>query len=163
MLRDELALTSQRLQAIIDERDSANQDLTSANEEIQSSNEELQSLNEKMETAKEELQSSNEGLGTLNEELQTRNHELSRIGDDLSNLMSSTTIPILLLDNELRIRRMTPVTKNFSWHAAERFGAAGRGHSHAPQCGRCGVSRAKRPGDTQPKRSGVAGSRRQLA
>lgn len=112
LLREELTVTSQRLQGIIDERDAANQELTSANEEIQSSNEELQSINEELETAKEELQSSNEELSTLNEELQNRNKELGHINDDLSNLMSSTTIPILLLDNELRIRRMTAVSES---------------------------------------------------
>ena len=106
-LKQELLLTSQRMQSIIDERDAANQDLTSANEEIQSSNEELQSINEELETSKEELQSSNEELNTLNEELQNRNRELSRLGDDLTNLLSSTTIPILMLDHELRIRRVT--------------------------------------------------------
>jgi two-component system CheB/CheR fusion protein len=106
-LKQELLLTSQRMQALIDERDSANQDLTSANEEIQSSNEELQSINEELETSKEELQSSNEELNTLNEELQNRNRELRRLGDDLTNLLSSTTMPILMLDHELRIRRMT--------------------------------------------------------
>lgn len=106
-LKQELRLTSQQMQALIDERDSANQDLTSANEEIQSSNEELQSINEELETSKEELQSSNEELNTLNEELQTRNRELSRLSDDLTNLLSSTTIPILMLDQELRIRRVT--------------------------------------------------------
>ncbi len=106
-LKQELLLTSQRMQSLIDERDSANQDLTSANEEIQSSNEELQSINEELETSKEELQSSNEELNTLNEELQNRNRELSRLGDDLTNLLSSTTIPILMLDHELRIRRVT--------------------------------------------------------
>jgi two-component system CheB/CheR fusion protein len=106
-LKQELLLTSQHMQSLIDERDSANQDLTSANEEIQSSNEELQSINEELETSKEELQSSNEELNTLNEELQNRNRELSRLGDDLTNILSSTTIPILLLDNELHIRRAT--------------------------------------------------------
>lgn len=106
-LKQELLLTSQRMQSLIDERDSANQDLTSANEEIQSSNEELQSINEELETSKEELQSSNEELNTLNEELQNRNRELNRLGDDLTNLLSSTTIPILMLDCQLRIRRMT--------------------------------------------------------
>ncbi len=110
-LREELALTSQRLQAAIDERDAAHQELTSSQEEIQSSNEELRSINEELETAKEELQSSNEELSTLNEELQNRNSELSLLGDDLENLMSSTTIPILLLDHELRIRRMTPAVE----------------------------------------------------
>ena len=111
-LREELTLTGQRLQTLIDEHDAANQELTSANEEISSSNEELQSINEELETAKEELQSSNEELSTLNQELQNRNAELSRVGDDLANLMSSTTIPILLLDNFLRIRRMTPVAES---------------------------------------------------
>ncbi len=110
-LREELALISQRLQAAIDERDAAYQELTSSHEEIQSSNEELRSINEELETAKEELQSSNEELSTLNEELQNRNSELSLLGDDLANLMSSTTIPILLLDHELRIRRMTPAVE----------------------------------------------------
>jgi two-component system CheB/CheR fusion protein len=106
-LKQELTLTSQRMQSIINERDSANQDLTSANEEIQSSNEELQSINEELETSKEELQSSNEELNTLNEELQNHNRQLSRLGDDLTNLLSSTTIPILMLDDELRIRWVT--------------------------------------------------------
>jgi two-component system, chemotaxis family, CheB/CheR fusion protein len=106
-LKQELLLTSQRMQSLIDERDSVNQDLTSANEEIQSSNEELQSINEELETSKEELQSSNEEMNTLNEELQNSNRDLNRLGDDLTNLLSSTTIPILMLDNELRIRRMT--------------------------------------------------------
>ncbi len=106
-LKQELLLTSQRMQSLIDERDSANQDTTSANEEIQSSNEELQSINEELETSKEELQSSNEELNTLNAELQDRNRDLRRLGDDLTNLLSSTTLPILMLDNELRIRRMT--------------------------------------------------------
>ena len=106
-LKQELLVTGQRMQSLIDERDSVNQDLTSANEEIQSSNEELQSINEELETSKEELQSSNEELNTLNEELQNRNRELSRLGNDLTNLLSSTTIPILMLDCELHIRRVT--------------------------------------------------------
>jgi two-component system, chemotaxis family, CheB/CheR fusion protein len=104
-------LTSQRMQSLIDERDSANQELTSANEEIQSSNEELQSINEELETSKEELQSSNEELNTLNEELQNRNRELGHLSDDLTNLLSSTTIPIFMLDRELRIRRVTAASE----------------------------------------------------
>lgn len=112
-LKEELLLTSQRMQSLIDERDAANQDLTSANEEIQSSNEELQSINEELETSKEELQSSNEELNTLNEELQNRNRELSRLGDDLTNLLSSATIPILMTDCELHIRRVTAAAEQF--------------------------------------------------
>jgi two-component system CheB/CheR fusion protein len=111
-LRQELLLTTQRLQSIIDERDAANQDLTYANEEVRSSNEELQSINEELETSKEEVQSSNEELNTVNEELQSRNQELNHLTDDLTNLLSSTTIPILMLDNDLRIRRITSVAES---------------------------------------------------
>jgi two-component system, chemotaxis family, CheB/CheR fusion protein len=110
-LKQELNLTSQHMQSIIDERNAVNQDLISANEEIQSSNEELQSINEELETSKEELQSSIEELNTVNEELQNRNRDLSRTSDDLMNLLSSTTIPILMLDQDLRIRLMTSATE----------------------------------------------------
>ena len=41
MLREELELTGQRLNSLVEEHDAAIQELTSANEEIQSSNEEL--------------------------------------------------------------------------------------------------------------------------
>jgi two-component system CheB/CheR fusion protein len=106
-LRQELILTEQRLQSIIDERDAANEDLTSANEEIQSSNEELQSINEELETSKEELQSSNEELNTVNEELRNRVQELGKLSDDLTNLLKSASMPMLMIDNELHIRRLT--------------------------------------------------------
>src|SRR5262249_27710190 len=83
------------------------------NEEIQSSNEELQSTNEELETAKEELQSTNEELTTLNEELQSRNGELSQVNNDLNNLLSSVNLPILMLGNDLTIRRFTPMAERF--------------------------------------------------
>jgi two-component system CheB/CheR fusion protein len=106
-LRQELILTEQHLQSIIDERDAANEDLTSANEEIQSSNEELQSINEELETSKEELQSSNEELDSVNEELRNRVQELGKLSDDLANLLTSAAMPMMMIDNELRIRRLT--------------------------------------------------------
>ncbi|MGH7487458.1 MAG: PAS domain-containing protein, partial [bacterium] len=84
------------------------EELRSANEEIQSSNEELQSTNEELETAKEELQSSNEELTTLNEELANRNEELTQVNNDLLNLLASIDLPIVMLDEELRIRRFNP-------------------------------------------------------
>jgi two-component system CheB/CheR fusion protein len=107
-LRDELDATKLSLQNIIEEQDAANEELRAANEEILSSNEELQSTNEEMETATEELQSTNEELITLNDELQNRNVELQELTDDMGNLFSSVDIPILMLSNDLRIRRYTP-------------------------------------------------------
>ncbi len=107
-LRQELAATREYLQSLIEQQDAANEELRSANEEILSSNEELQSTNEELETAKEELQSTNEELSTVNEELQHRNLELNQTTNDLTNLLTSTTIPVLMVGPDLRIRRLTP-------------------------------------------------------
>jgi two-component system CheB/CheR fusion protein len=112
-LREELSSTKESLQAIIEEQEATNEELKSANEEIQSSNEELQSTNEELETAKEELQSTNEELTTLNEELQTRNIELNQLNNDLRNLLSSVSMPILMLGNDLTVRRFTPSAERF--------------------------------------------------
>ena len=107
-----LALTQQldqnksELQDIIEQFALRNEELQTANEEIQSNNEELQSSNEELETAKEELQATNEELTTLNDELRIRNLELSISNSDLSNVISNVNIPILILDADLRIRRM---------------------------------------------------------
>ena len=110
-LRQELIATKDSLQSIIEEQEATNEELKSANEEIQSSNEELQSTNEELETAKEELQSTNEELTTLNEELQNRNQELTTVNNDLTNLLGSVNIAILMLGNDLIIRRFTPMAE----------------------------------------------------
>ncbi len=107
-LREELAAIREYLQSVVESQEVFNEELRSANEEILSSNEELQSTNEELETAKEELQSANEELTTLNEELHVRNQELGQLNDDLTNLLSSINIAIVMLDNDLRIRRFTP-------------------------------------------------------
>jgi two-component system CheB/CheR fusion protein len=106
-LRAELESTKEYLQAIINEREAANEELKSASEELQSTNEELQSTNEELETSKEESQSVNEELGTVNDELQARNAELGRLNSDLTNILSSVTIPIVIVGPNLRIRRFT--------------------------------------------------------
>jgi two-component system CheB/CheR fusion protein len=107
-LEDELSSTKQYLDSVIEEQQATTEELKSANEEVQSSNEELQSTNEELLTAKEELQSTNEELQTVNEEMHSRNAELSQINNDLNNLLSSVNIPIVMLGNDLRIRRFTP-------------------------------------------------------
>ncbi|UKO97589.1 chemotaxis protein CheB [Nostoc sp. UHCC 0870] len=99
------------LQAVIQEQEHINQDLKVANEEILSSNEELQSTNEELETAKEEIQATNEELNTTNEELRSRNLELHQVNNDLMNLLASINIPILILTNDLCVRRFTPMAQ----------------------------------------------------
>ena len=110
-LRQDLASNKHYLQSLIEERDLKNEELTSSNEEVQSANEELQSTNEELETTKEELQSSNEELQTVNEELQQRNTVLADTANDLSNLLISVNIPVIMLNNDLQIRQFTPVAQ----------------------------------------------------
>jgi two-component system, chemotaxis family, CheB/CheR fusion protein len=108
---EERRATQEYLRAVIQEQEYSNQDLKVANEEILSSNEELQSTNEELETAKEEIQATNEELHTTNDEIRRRNAELDLVNNDLTNLLSSINIPILMLTNDLRIRRFTPLAQ----------------------------------------------------
>jgi two-component system CheB/CheR fusion protein len=98
------------LQATRDEMQTSQEELRSTNEELQSMNEELQSTNEELTTSKEESQSMNEELQTVNQEMQAKVDELSRTGNDMKNLLDSTDIAILFLDNALLVRRFTPAT-----------------------------------------------------
>jgi two-component system CheB/CheR fusion protein len=111
-MRQELRSTKTFLHSVIAEKENNNEELRAAIEEVQSSNEELQTLNEEIETGKEELESTNEELVTLNEELQNRNLELIQTNSDLSNLITNISLPVVILDKNLRIRRLTPLTKN---------------------------------------------------
>ena len=110
-LRRELAVSKESLQATIEEQEATNEELKASNEEVESSNEELQSTNEELETAKEELQSTNEELTTLNEELSNRNLEMMQLTNELNNLLASTQMPIVMVDNALTVRRATPAAR----------------------------------------------------
>ncbi len=110
-LKKEFQRTVERLNAVSEEKDIFNEELQSANEEIQSSNEELRSLNEELETSKEELQATNEELQTLNEELQNKNVELLNLNGDLNNVFASTNTPMIIVGNDLRIKRFTPTAR----------------------------------------------------
>jgi len=104
----ELTTARSRLHGLIDEHEAKTEELTAAIEEVRSSNEELQSTNEELQTAKEEVLASNEELTTVNEELEARNTTLARSNDDQANLLSSTNIPIVMVDQDRRIRWFTP-------------------------------------------------------
>ncbi|HVR73638.1 MAG TPA: chemotaxis protein CheB [Planctomycetota bacterium] len=103
-LKLELAATREYLQSVIEQQEAAN-------EELQSANEELQSLNEELETSKEEIQSSNEELATVNDEFQNRYSELTQSNNDLTNLLASVQMAIVMLGPDRRIRRFTPASE----------------------------------------------------
>src|SRR4029079_18833176 len=101
VLEAELTHTRGNLQSAIEELETSNEELQSSNEELQTSNEELQSTNE-------ELQSVNEELYTVNAEYQRKIGELTEMSNDMDNLLASTEIGTIFLDDQLRIRKFTP-------------------------------------------------------
>jgi two-component system CheB/CheR fusion protein len=104
-LKRELTETRDYLRSLTEQYEAHAEELKAANEEARSANEELQSTNEELGTTKEELQSANEELTTVNEELQNRNQELAATNSDLRNLLSAVTLPIVMVDQDLRVRR----------------------------------------------------------
>lgn len=107
-LAQELATAREYQEAILREAEATREVSSIAYEELESSNEELQSTNEELQTAKEELQSTNEELVTVNDELEARNSELDRLNNDLTNLLSVIEVPIVMVDQQGKIRRFTP-------------------------------------------------------
>jgi two-component system CheB/CheR fusion protein len=108
LLEAELRTARRDLQSVTEAFQSNNEELKASNEEVISINEELQSANEELESSKEELQSLNEELIAANAQLQTKIGELEAANNDLSNLWSSTSIAVVFLDTQLRVRRFTP-------------------------------------------------------
>jgi len=106
-LEQELRTTKENLHTTVEELETANEELKSANEEHQSANEELQSANEELNSSKEELQSLNEELETVNSELQAKNEELHRKNQESMALLDEFNIPMLVLDERLRIVRFS--------------------------------------------------------
>lgn len=99
-LEQELQFTRESLQATVEELETSNEELQATNEELMASNEELQSTNE-------ELQSTNEELYTVNSEYQSKIVELTELNNDVENLLGSSSIGTLLLDEDLTIRRFS--------------------------------------------------------
>ncbi len=97
-LESELRFTKHRLRTAIEE-------LETANEELKSSNEEMMSMNE-------ELQSTNEELTTVNDELKGKIDQITTANADLRNFFESTSLAVVVLDKDLRVRSFTQAATN---------------------------------------------------
>ncbi len=100
-LESELRHAKENMQALVEELETSNEELQASNEELVASNEELQSTNE-------ELHSVNEELYTVNAEHQRKIQQLVELTNDMENLLHSTQVHTVFLDQELRIRKFTP-------------------------------------------------------
>ena len=89
------------------------QELEASNEEMQSANEEMIASNEEMQATNEELQSVNEELRTVNIEHHRKVQELQEVTDDFNNLFNSTRVGLILLDENLLIRKFTSATSKY--------------------------------------------------
>lgn len=92
----------------------AKQRISELERELQSTRESLQATIEELETSNQELQSSNEELHSVNQELHTVNaeyqekiDELIELNGDMDQLLTSTSVAVLFLDADLRVRRFT--------------------------------------------------------
>ena len=106
-IQGELQETQQEVRTLRDQMQSSQEELKSTNEELQSTNEELQSTNEELTTSKEEMQSMNEELQSVNNELQSKVDDLSWTNNDMKNLLNSTEVATVFLDDQLNVRRFT--------------------------------------------------------
>lgn len=69
-------------------------------------------LENELETTRDHLQSMIHDLEAANEELQGRNEERVRANSDLVNLLGSVHDAIVIVSNDLRIRRFTPIAEH---------------------------------------------------
>ena len=122
-LESDLRYAQENLQATVEEMETSNEELQASNEELVASNEELQSTNE-------ELHSVNEELYTVNAEHQRRVEELAQANDDMDNLLATTRVGVIFLDDELYIRRFTPEIARLFHLVEQDIGRSITGFSH---------------------------------
>ena len=72
----------------------------------------LNSANQQLESSREELRSLGEEFQVVNAELAQRVGDLARANSDMRNVLESTQIAIVFLDNDLLVQSFTPAAAN---------------------------------------------------
>ena len=110
-LERELATVRAELHGAIRDLELSSEAQKAINDEALSVREEYQSTNEELLTSKEELQSLNEELTALNSQLQETLDRQRTTANDMQNILYSTDVATLFLDEALNIRFFTPATR----------------------------------------------------
>jgi two-component system CheB/CheR fusion protein len=110
-LEREFEATRVELQTAVRTLETTSAEQVAIYEEAISVNEEYQSKNEELMASKEELQSLNEELSALNSQLQETLERQRTTANDLQNVLYSTDVATIFLDDRFNIRFFTPATK----------------------------------------------------
>jgi two-component system CheB/CheR fusion protein len=121
-LERELQSARECLQATVEELETSNEELQALNEEMQASNEELQASNEELHASNEELQSTNEELLTVNEEIEHKSMELALLIEDLENIQNSLDGPLLVADARGYLRHINEEARRLFGLSADHLG-----------------------------------------
>ncbi|WP_323763931.1 CheR family methyltransferase [Marinovum sp.] len=106
-LERDLRLTDESLQYVTERLETSGEELQASNEELQASNEELQAANEELQASNEELHAVNEELVSVSSQHERKIELLSDLNRDTELAFSAMEAGVLVLDDELRIRRFT--------------------------------------------------------
>lgn len=79
----------------------------SIHREIQLSNQQLQATNEQLEVNRDALDAVRELLHRISGEIASRNDLLMQVTSDLTNLLNSVDVPVVMVGSDLRVRRFT--------------------------------------------------------
>jgi two-component system CheB/CheR fusion protein len=100
-LRQELEAIRQDVRTLIRAQEAAHAETRAAYNKLLAAHQELRTANEQIESDRDRLRASNV-------ELERRNRELEQAAADMSGLLQTSQIPMVLLSRDLLIRRFTP-------------------------------------------------------